>query len=89
MARDTRVVVVDLAASSPTISEVSVDTGAPGLAELMQGEASFFEHLVQVREHAFAEQTKLKPDPVGDFYQGGTFCGMEFDGDRSGIFDLK
>ncbi len=33
------------------------------------------------REHAFAEQAKLKPDPVGDFYQGGAFCGMEFDGD--------
>jgi len=33
------------------------------------------------REHAFAEQAKLKADPVGDFYQGGTFCGMEFDGD--------
>jgi uronate dehydrogenase len=41
------------------------------------------------REHAFAEQAKLKADPVGDFYQGGTFCGMEFDGDISRIFDLK
>ena len=41
------------------------------------------------REHAFAEQAKLKPDPVGDFYQGGTFCGMEFDGDRSRIVDWK
>jgi len=39
------------------------------------------------REHAFAEQAKLKPDPVGDFYQGGTFCGMEFDGDNSRIVD--
>ena len=34
------------------------------------------------REHAMAEQAKLKPDPVGDFYQGGTFCSMEFDGDK-------
>jgi uronate dehydrogenase len=41
------------------------------------------------REHAFAEQAKLKPDPVGDFYQGGSFCGMEFDGDKSRIIDLK
>ncbi|WP_445215717.1 GumC family protein [Bradyrhizobium sp. Pa8] len=41
LARDTRVVVVDLAASSPTIAAVSVDASAPGLAELMQGEASF------------------------------------------------
>jgi uronate dehydrogenase len=24
--------------------------------------------------HAIAEQAKLKPDPVGDYYQGGTFC---------------
>ncbi|MBR0839476.1 lipopolysaccharide biosynthesis protein [Bradyrhizobium liaoningense] len=41
LARDARVVVVDLAASSPTIAAVSVDAAAPGLAELMQGEASF------------------------------------------------
>jgi len=41
MARDARVVVVDLAASSPTISAISVDANAPGLAELMLGEASF------------------------------------------------
>ncbi|MGY4351591.1 succinoglycan biosynthesis transport protein ExoP [Bradyrhizobium sp. GM7.3] len=41
LARDARVVVVDLAASSPTVAAVSVDASAPGLAELMQGEASF------------------------------------------------
>jgi len=41
------------------------------------------------REHAFAEQAKLKPDPVGDFYQGGAFCGMEFDGDKSRVIGLK
>jgi uncharacterized protein involved in exopolysaccharide biosynthesis/Mrp family chromosome partitioning ATPase len=41
LAREARVVVVDLAASSPTISAVSVDPTAPGLAELMQGQASF------------------------------------------------
>jgi uronate dehydrogenase len=35
------------------------------------------------REHAFAEQAKLKPDPVGDYYQGGTFCSAEFSGDAS------
>src|SRR5262249_48555707 len=40
LVRDARVVVVDLAASSPTISAVSVDPFAPGLAELMKGEAS-------------------------------------------------
>jgi polysaccharide biosynthesis transport protein len=38
---DARVVLVDLAASSPMISAISVDPFAPGLAELMQGEASF------------------------------------------------
>ena len=37
------------------------------------------------REHAMAEQAKLPSDPVGDYYQGGAFCGMEFDGDASGI----
>jgi polysaccharide biosynthesis transport protein len=41
MARRARVVVVDLAASSPTIPAVSADPHALGLAELMQGEASF------------------------------------------------
>jgi len=41
IAREARVVVVDLSASSPTISAVSVDPTAPGLVELMLGEASF------------------------------------------------
>ena len=41
MARDARVVLVDLAASSATLSAMSVDPAAPGIAELMQGEASF------------------------------------------------
>ncbi|WP_439361711.1 GumC family protein [Bradyrhizobium sp. DASA03007] len=41
LARDARVVVVDLAASSPTVAAVAVDASASGLAELMQGEASF------------------------------------------------
>jgi len=31
------------------------------------------------REAAMAAQAKLKPDPVGDFFQGGTFCSAEFD----------
>jgi succinoglycan biosynthesis transport protein ExoP len=41
MAREARVAVVDLAATSQMMSAVSVDPNAPGLAELMQGEASF------------------------------------------------
>ena len=41
MAREAKVAVVDLAATSQMISAVSVDPNAPGLAELMQGEASF------------------------------------------------
>jgi len=41
------------------------------------------------REHAFAEQAKLPPDPVSDFYQGGAFCSMEFAGDSSRIIDWK
>ena len=38
------------------------------------------------REHAFAEQAKLQPDPVGDFFQGGTFCSAEFDGDTGRVW---
>ena len=41
MARQAKIVVVDLTASSPTMTAVSVDPSAPGLAELMRGEASF------------------------------------------------
>jgi polysaccharide biosynthesis transport protein len=49
MVRDARVVVVDLSASSPMIAEVSVDPAAPGLAELMQGEASFSQVITRDR----------------------------------------
>ncbi len=49
LARDARVVVVDLAASSLTIAAVSVDPMAPGLAELMQGEASFTQVITRDR----------------------------------------
>ena len=31
----------------------------------------------------------LGPVPVGDYYQGGTFCSMEFDGDKSRIIEWK
>jgi polysaccharide biosynthesis transport protein len=49
MARDARVVVVDLAATSPTLQAVSVDPNAPGLAELMLGEASFSQVITKDR----------------------------------------
>ncbi len=49
IARNARVVVVDLSASSPTISAVSVDPAAPGLAELMLGEASFSQVITKDR----------------------------------------
>jgi uncharacterized protein involved in exopolysaccharide biosynthesis/Mrp family chromosome partitioning ATPase len=49
LARDARVVVVDLSASSPTIPAVSVDPAAPGLAELMLGEASFSQVITRDR----------------------------------------
>ena len=49
IARHARVVVVDLSASSPTISAVSVDPTAPGLAELMLGEASFSQVITKDR----------------------------------------
>lgn len=41
LARDAKVVLVDLSASSPTLKAVSNDPSAPGLADLMLGEASF------------------------------------------------
>jgi MinD-like ATPase involved in chromosome partitioning or flagellar assembly len=41
--------VVDLSASSPTISAVSVDPSAPGLADLMLGEASFSQVITKDR----------------------------------------
>jgi uncharacterized protein involved in exopolysaccharide biosynthesis/Mrp family chromosome partitioning ATPase len=49
LAREERVVVVDLAASSPMIAAASVDPVAPGLAELMQGEASFSQVITRDR----------------------------------------
>jgi uronate dehydrogenase len=38
------------------------------------------------REPALAAQAKLAPDPVGDFFQGGTFCSAEFDGDAARVW---
>lgn len=49
LARDARVVVVDLVGSSPTIAAVSADPMASGLAELMQGEASFAQVITKDR----------------------------------------
>jgi polysaccharide biosynthesis transport protein len=49
LARDAGVVVVDLAGSSLTISAISADPTAPGLAELMQGEASFAQIITKDR----------------------------------------
>jgi succinoglycan biosynthesis transport protein ExoP len=49
IARNAKVVVVDLAAASPTIPAVSVDPNAPGLAELMLGEASFSQVITRDR----------------------------------------
>jgi succinoglycan biosynthesis transport protein ExoP len=49
MARSAKVVVVDLAAASPTIFAISADPNAPGLAELMLGEASFSQIITKDR----------------------------------------
>jgi polysaccharide biosynthesis transport protein len=49
LASSAKVIVVDLAASSPTISAASVDPGAPGLADLMKGEASFTQVITKDR----------------------------------------
>lgn len=49
MARQAKILVIDLTGSSPTIPAVSVDPTAPGLAELMQGEASFAQIITKDR----------------------------------------
>jgi uncharacterized protein involved in exopolysaccharide biosynthesis len=49
IARSAKVVVVDLAAASPTIPAVSTDPNAPGLVELMLGEASFSQIITKDR----------------------------------------
>ncbi|WJR81775.1 exopolysaccharide transport family protein [Bradyrhizobium sp. NP1] len=49
LAREARVVVVDLAASSPTMLAVSADPTVPGLAEMMQGAASFSQIITKDR----------------------------------------
>lgn len=49
MARQAKIVVVDLAASSPVMTAVSADPAAPGLAELMQGQASFAQVITRDR----------------------------------------
>ncbi|MBS0532351.1 MAG: lipopolysaccharide biosynthesis protein, partial [Proteobacteria bacterium] len=41
LARNAKVVLVDLSDSSPTLAAISADPKAPGLADLMLGEASF------------------------------------------------
>jgi len=49
MARQAKVVFVDLAPSSATVMAVSIDPLAPGLAELMRGEASFAQIITRDR----------------------------------------
>jgi polysaccharide biosynthesis transport protein len=49
MASGARVLLIDLAASSPTILAMSVDANAAGLAELMQGEATFSQIITRDR----------------------------------------
>jgi len=49
LARQARVVVLDLAATTPVIASVSVDPSAPGLAELMEGNASFSQIITKDR----------------------------------------
>ena len=49
MARDSRIVLIDLAAAAPTISAASVDANAAGLAELMRGEATFSQVITKDR----------------------------------------
>jgi uncharacterized protein involved in exopolysaccharide biosynthesis len=49
ISRTAKVVLVDLAAASPTLSANSVDPNAPGLTELVTGEASFTQAITKDR----------------------------------------
>lgn len=40
----------------------------------------------EFRDEALAAQEKLPADPIGDFYQGGPYCAIEFDGDTDQIW---
>jgi uronate dehydrogenase len=35
-------------------------------------------HAEEFRDHALAQQAKIPPDPVADYFQGGSFCSQEF-----------
>jgi uronate dehydrogenase len=51
------------------------NSNAYGLGYKPEGKAEDY------KEAAMAAQAKLPPDPVGDFYQGGTFCAAEYSAD--------
>jgi uronate dehydrogenase len=38
----------------------------------------------EFRDQAMAAQAKLAPDPIGDRYQGGSYCSDEYDADKRG-----
>jgi len=40
-----------------------------------------------MRDIAYAAQAALKADPVGDFYQGGTFAAAEYTADFAAMKD--
>jgi len=50
MSRQAKVVVVDLNGTASTIASASVDPSAPGLAEVMQGQASFAQMITKDRQ---------------------------------------
>ncbi|MGY3445174.1 GumC family protein [Bradyrhizobium sp. USDA 4473] len=50
MARQAKVVMVDLVGFSPVLAAATVDPAAPGLAELMQGEATFAQIITKDRQ---------------------------------------
>ena len=61
-------------------------TGHPEAGDFFS--ADIREHLAEaIRDEALAAQAKLPPDPVGDFYQGGTFCSAEFTADAGKVWE--
>ena len=49
LAKQARVVLVDLALGAPNLSVIAVDPGAPGIADLVRGTASFGEIITRDR----------------------------------------
>ena len=60
-------------------ASASAELKARGIRYIMMDDSDF--RAEDFRDAALAAQAKLPNDPVGDWYQGGTFCSDEYSGD--------